>query len=261
MNLWNFYQYFAFPSILLWLVAVILVVFKKKNFWIDVFALSGTIVFLSFLVLYWNSVDRPPMKTIGETRLWFALFIAGIGYITYKLWKFDYLFGFYLIMATVFAYINIFKPEIHSKTLMPALQSYWFIPHVVAYIMSYAMLGAATIMGVAILINKQTDKTSMLDALDKLVFIGFGLLMSGMIMGAVWAKEAWGNYWSWDPKETWAFITCAAYLIYIHLRLQTDRIKLSMWVLVLAFILLLITWKGVNYLPSAQNSIHIYSKQ
>ncbi len=261
MNFWDIYKYFAFPSIVLWLVAVIFILLKKRNAWIDVFALAGTLIFLCFIILYWKSVDRPPMRTMGETRLWFALFIASIGYFVYKIWKYEYLFGFYLIIAIVFACINIFKPEIHSKTLMPALQSFWFIPHVVAYIMSYAMLGAATIIGCVILTKKQYSHKELLPSLDKLVFIGWGLLISGMIMGAVWAKEAWGHYWSWDPKETWAFITGIAYLIFIHLRLQHNKLKLSLWILVIAFVLLLITWKGVSYLPSAKNSIHVYSNE
>ena len=144
---------------------------------------------------------------------------------------------------------------------MPALQSYWFIPHVTAYILSYAMLGAATIMAIIILVKKEIDNERLLLSMDKMVYIGFGLIILGMLMGAVWAKDAWGHYWSWDPKETWAFITVCAYLIYIHLRLQPNRVQLSAWMLILAFVLLMVTWKGVNYLPSAQNSIHIYSKQ
>jgi ABC-type transport system involved in cytochrome c biogenesis permease subunit len=258
---WDSYLYFALTAIVLWVVAILLIALKKAKGWIDVFSLAGTFVFLCFVILYWHSIERPPMRTMGETRLWFALFIAAIGYIVYKIWYYEYIFGFYLIIAIVFACINIFKPEIHSKTLMPALQSYWFIPHVVAYILSYAMLGSATIMGAIVLYKRDYGNEVLLHSMDKLVYIGFGLLMLGMLMGAVWAKDAWGHYWSWDPKETWAFITVAAYLMFIHLRLQANRGKHAMWVLIAAFVLLMITWKGVNYLPSARNSIHVYSNQ
>ncbi|MDL2265864.1 cytochrome c biogenesis protein CcsA, partial [Parabacteroides sp. OttesenSCG-928-G21] len=94
--------------------------------------------------------------------------------------------------------------------------------------------------------------------MDNLVYVGFGFLMLGMLMGCVWAKEAWGHYWSWDPKETWAFITAAAYLVFIHLRLQNRHPVFTLWVLPVAFVLLLITWIGVNYLPAAQSSVHVY---
>jgi ABC-type transport system involved in cytochrome c biogenesis permease subunit len=89
--------------------------------------------------------------------------------------------------------------------------------------------------------------------------VGFGFLVLGMLMGCVWAKEAWGHYWTWDPKETWAFVTSMAYLAYIHLRLQGDKKeKVALWLIPVAFVLLMITWIGVNYLPSAQGSIHVY---
>ncbi len=144
---------------------------------------------------------------------------------------------------------------------MPALQSYWFVPHVTVYILSYAMLGAATIASIMQLVNlkkKQVD-ADLYKLMDNVVYIGFGFLILGMLMGAVWAKEAWGHYWSWDPKETWAFVTSAAYLVYIHLRLQNQYQKITLWMLPIAFVLLMITWIGVNYLPAAQSSVRVYS--
>ncbi|WP_218186024.1 cytochrome c biogenesis protein CcsA [Marinifilum fragile] len=90
-----------------------------------------------------------------------------------------------------------------------------------------------------------------------LCFLTFGLLF-----GALWAKEAWGHYWTWDPKETWAFITWMGYLVYIHRRYQKPSKYVSaLWILALAFVILLVCWFGVNYLPSAQFSVHTYSMQ
>jgi ABC-type transport system involved in cytochrome c biogenesis permease subunit len=83
----------------------------------------------------------------------------------------------------------------------------------------------------------------------------------GMLFGALWAKEAWGHYWSWDPKETWAAITWFAYLIYIHYRqLPKHKPRLALWLLIISFVLLQMCWWGINYLPSAQGaSVHTYS--
>ena len=80
-------------------------------------------------------------------------------------------------------------------------------------------------------------------------------------MGALWAKEAWGHYWSWDPKETWAAASWFSYLIYIHYqRMPSSRFKVALWILIVNFILLQMCWWGVNYLPSAQGmSIHTYT--
>jgi ABC-type transport system involved in cytochrome c biogenesis permease subunit len=95
---------------------------------------------------------------------------------------------------------------------------------------------------------------------DELVYAGTACITLGMLMGAIWAKEAWGHYWSWDPKETWAAATWLGYLLYIHYRLKKNAShKLSMILLLVAFMLLQICWYGVNYLPSAQQSVHVYS--
>ena len=257
---WNDFLWFAIPAMACWIIAGIVVYKQAKPFIVDALMLSGILLFTIFITGLWIGQQRPPLRTIGETRLWYSFFLASIGFLTYKRWKYKWLLSFTGLIACVFICINIFKPEIHSTTLMPALQSIWFVPHVTVYILSYSMLGAATIASVVQLIKLDKGKADpeLYKFMDNIVYIGFGFLMLGMLMGAVWAKEAWGNYWSWDPKETWAFITCAAYLVYLHLRLQNNHKKFTLWMLPVAFILLMITWIGVNYLPSAQGSIHVY---
>lgn len=256
---WNEYLYFAIPAIIFWLCAGVWS-FKSAGKLVDLLALAGIALFGAFIVALWIGQQRPPLRTMGETRLWYSFFLFLIGFITYKHWKYRWLLLFSAVVATVFAIINIVKPEIHSINLMPALQSYWFVPHVTVYILSYAMLGAATIGALIQLtkIEKGVD-ARLYDFIDNITYIGFSFLILGLLMGALWAKEAWGHYWSWDPKETWAFITCAGYLVYIHLRLQNKHPKLTLWMLPISFVLLMITWVGVSYLPAAQNSVHVYS--
>lgn len=201
---------------------------------------------------------RPPLRTMGETRLWYSFFLGGAGLWTYYRWAYSWFAVFSSLMAIVFIAINLAKPEIHSITLMPALQSPYFVPHVIAYILAYAMMGVAAIT--ALIQLRRPEREAQLDyLLDNVVYIGFGFLMLGLLSGAAWAKEAWGHYWSWDPKETWALITAAAYLLNIHLRLHNKFPRLTLTVLPGAFILLMITWLGVSSLPSAQGSIHVYS--
>ena len=93
------------------------------------------------------------------------------------------------------------------------------------------------------------------------MYVGLAFMTIGMLFGALWAKEAWGHYWSWDPKETWAAITWFAYLVYVHYRqIPTHKPKLALWVLLISFVLLQMCWWGINYLPSAQgSSVHVYS--
>lgn len=256
---WDDFLWFALPSIVCWIGAGALVYLKKSVF-SHVLMLAGIGIFAAFIIALWIGQERPPLRTIGETRLWYSFFLATVGFITYRHWKYKWLLSFSALMAIVFTCINLFKPEIHSKNLMPALQSYWFVPHVTVYILSYAMFAAATIAAFIQLskLEKDVPDKQLYRLTDNLVYVGFGFLMLGMLMGCVWAKDAWGHYWSWDPKETWAFVTAAAYLVYIHMRRQTYHPKLTLWMLPIAFVLLLITWIGVNYLPAAQNSIHVY---
>ena len=211
----------------------------------------------------WISLERPPMRTMGETRLWYSFFLPLAGIITYARWKYKWILTFSTILSLVFICINIFKPEIHNKTLMPALQSPWFAPHVIVYMFAYATLGAAAIMAIYLLWFKKGRQASKqeMDLCDNLVRVGLAFMTFGMLFGALWAKEAWGHYWSWDPKETWAAATWIAYLVYIHFREhQRGKYRLALSVLVISFILLQMCWYGINYLPSAQGvSVHTYN--
>lgn len=259
---WDIFHWFALPAMTLWLVAVILLYVSPRIWPGTIVSLSGILIIGAFILLLWLNLERPPLRTMGETRLWYTFFLSLIGWLMFLKWRYKWLLAYSVVVASVFALVNLLKPEIHSKDLIPALQSVWFIPHVIAYMMSYAFLSAATIAAVMQLARPHKREGSLSQLTDNLVYIGFGLLMTGLLIGAVWAKEAWGHYWSWDPKETWAFITASGYLIYIHLRLREVRTKsYTLWLLIFSFVLLMITWKGVNYLPSAQNSVHVYSNQ
>ena len=99
-----------------------------------------------------------------------------------------------------------------------------------------------------------------LSTADELVNVGIAFMTVGMLFGALWAKEAWGHYWSWDPKETWAAATWFAYLGYIHYRLRRQgNARIALWMLILCFLLLQMCWWGINFLPSAQGaSVHTY---
>jgi ABC-type transport system involved in cytochrome c biogenesis permease subunit len=126
---------------------------------------------------------------------------------------------------------------------------------------SYAMMGAATLFSAYLWFRKTpaeaTDEE--LSVCDVLVRIGWAFLTLGMTMGALWAKEAWGDYWTWDPKETWAFATWISYLLYLHLRPSYKNRQVLFFWLAFSFVLLQMCWWGINFLPSAQGtSVHTY---
>ncbi len=265
---WGHFIYFAMAAVLLWAIGA-WAAWKEKTGLAYTATTIGLVVFFSFILSMWISLERPPLRTMGETRLWYSFFLPLAGIIVYSRWKYKWILTFSTILALVFICVNLFKPEIHDKTLMPALQSPWFAPHVIVYMFAYAVLGAATVMAVYLLfIKKKTTGSTHrpmadeeFDIADNLVYVGLAFLTIGMLFGALWAKEAWGHYWSWDPKETWAAITWLAYLVYVHYRnLPHQRECLALWMLIVCFALLQMCWWGINYLPSAQgSSVHTYS--
>jgi ABC-type transport system involved in cytochrome c biogenesis permease subunit len=262
---WIHYPYFGAATLLLWIAGIAFITVSagnKKLEWtgrLSVFA--GIAMLLLFLVMLWIRLERPPMRTLGETRLWYSLFLPIVGMITYLRWEYKWFISYALGLAAIFLLINYLHPENYDKTLMPALQSPWFVPHVIVYLFSYALLAASSLVAVKGLyqVYYRDFETRTIRLADNLVYIGFAFLTLGLLFGALWAKEAWGHYWTWDPKETWAFLTWLSYLIYIHFRFfQPGKIKTPLWALSLAFVVLLICWFGINYLPSGQESVHVY---
>lgn len=267
---WPDFIYFAAASAICWVTAAALCWssgpgkpfrgIAGKSWLPTVVSLTGSVIFFSFIIGLWISLERPPMRTQGETRLWYSFFISIIGVIVWCRWKFRWILSFSTMMSVMFACINIFKPEIHSKTLMPALQSPWFVPHVAVYMFAYAMMGAVTLFAIYLWwqSGRREIRREEMGACYTLVKIGWAFLTLGMVMGALWAKEAWGDWWTWDPKETWALATWLGYLLYIHLRPHMKDHDYIFALLIFNFILLQMCWWGINYLPAAQSSVHVY---
>lgn len=310
---WDSFVWFALAASLFWISGAIVSVISKRRLPAAVLTGCGSAIFMTFIVGVWISLGRPPLRTMGETRLWFSLFLSLIGLVVYLRWRYRWVLPFGCLMAVMFAGINIFKPEIHTEELMPALRSPWFVPHVIVYMFSYAVMGIATILALRILwltrrsaagsaSTARSTAPATVDATasplspslqgdlrlcDTLVRMGWGFITMGIVMGALWAKQAWGDYWTWDPKETWAAATWLSYLLYMHLRQgsalssvtsagseaiarqnspaievashSNKALHRTLFLLIFSFILLQMCWWGVNYLPSAQGfSLHTY---
>ena len=252
---WNVFIWFGIAAVISGIVASVLSLCRARKSSL-ISGIVSVLILLVFIIGLWHTLERPPLRTTGETRLWYSLFASLAGLATYVKWRYKWIISFSTILASVFIMLNIFKPEIHDQTLMPALQSIWFIPHVTVYMFSYSLLGCAFILAVAGLVSRSQN---VLPAADTLIYIGVAFLTFGMLSGAIWAKSAWGHFWSWDPKETWALITWLVYLMYIHLRLyRRGDVKLLCFLLIFAFACLQMCWWGINFLPSAAESIHVY---
>ena len=229
-------------------------VMKTASYWLIGLGFASILI---YTIVLWIHLGRPPMRTTGETRLWYAIFILLVSSIVYYKFRYTILLIGGVFFALMFISVNLSAPELMNKNLPPALQSVWFIPHVAVYMLAYSILGMSCLTALVGLVTKKYNHY--ISIADDLVHIGFGFLTLGMTFGAFWAKEAWGHYWSWDPKETWAMITWLSYMLYIHYRLRGNKHKSqALYLLVAAFILLLICWFGINYLASADGSVHTY---
>ena len=260
--IWEQFIYFAITAVLLWAVGA-WAAWRNKTALTYISTVIGLAVFFSFILMMWISLEHPPLRTMGETRLWYSFFLPLAGIIVYSRWKYKWILSFSTVLALVFICVNIFKPEIHSKTLMPALQSPWFAPHVIVYMFAYAVLGASTVMALYLLfIKKNRVSDEEYEITDNLVYVGLAFMTIGMLFGALWAKEAWGHYWGWDPKETWALITMLVYAVQLHWpwiknKSQITNVKSQIVYHVLSvinFLFVLFTYFGVKYLLGGLHS-------
>lgn len=256
---WNIFPLWAAIVILIAATSATWAVIKKERSNVAIAAMLVAILGMGgFIAMLWATLGRPPMRTMGETRLWYSFFILVAGLFTYARWRYRWIMLFSTVLASVFIIINIARPEIHDQTLMPALQSVWFVPHVSIYMFSYSLLGCATLLSIVALVRRSTDMDR---AIERLLYAGLAFLSTGMLTGALWAKDAWGAYWSWDAKESWAAATWGLYLIAIHLApsvMNTSRRWIYHTIILLGFVALQMCWYGINYLPSAETSVHVY---
>ena len=171
-------------------------------------------------------VGHAPMQNLFEVFLLmgalvfplslFCRYVLGVGGMA-----FDALLAAVVLAPAVF----VFSPE--PAPLPPALQSVLFVPHVAAYLAAYVVLAKATFQAGWQLITaaaSNADASAQAErSAYRMVALGFPLLTAGLVLGAVWGKQAWGDWWNWDPKELWSLVTWLVFLAYLHLRALGGR--------------------------------------
>lgn len=178
-----------------------------------------------------------------------ALLAAGAIGLLAGQWKAKLLIPAVLVLTILFTLLSIKKIEL--GTLAPALRSWWFVPHLFVYMLAYSLMALALLVRLLPL----RDKVALS---GKLLRSSSALLVLGMLCGSVWAYQAWGSCWAWDPKENWAAVTWILALVQLHLPNKGGWKAVTL--LILAFFALQITWYGVNWLPSSINSLHTYNQ-
>lgn len=108
--------------------------------------------------------------------------------------------------------------------LPPALQSFLFVPHVLAYVAGYVVMTKATIQAVSLMGRRGLSDVAIYEEnAYRMTVMGFVLLSIGLMAGAWWGKLAWGDWWNWDQKEMWSLATWLLYVSYFHFRVINGR--------------------------------------
>ena len=157
--------------------------------------------------------------------------------------------GFFLLVA----HLNVMDPAIGYA--MPVLNSPLLSIHVSIIMIGFSLLALTFICSLTALIEHSLEEV--LQLLSRLLlYPAVTTLTMGIFIGAVWANVSWGNYWTWDPKETWALISLMVYAIALHVQSlpALNKPRRWHWFMVMAFLTLVMTYFGVNYFLEGMHS-------
>lgn len=221
------------------------------------------------LVVRFILAGHTPLTNNHEAVSFFAWSIT-VGFLSFR-WRYQVKnFGTFVTpLITALMFISFFSSQ-DIYELPPALKSGWLPVHASTAIMANGFLAMAFCGGIMYLLQEREIKKKRfglfysrlpsLDALDSLnhhcLSIGFPLMTLGIITGSVWAKQAWGSYWQWDPKETWSLITWLLYAALLHQRLTVGwRGRRTAIMAIVGFSAALFTLWGVT---SLLGGVHSY---
>lgn len=229
---------------------------------------GGFALHCATLVARYIEVGHTPVANLHESLSFFAWTLVAI-YLLFDLrYRLSVLGAFVCPLALILMIVGGAVPK-EAVEINPALQSWWFPVHVTLAFLGDAVFGVAAVAGVMYLLQERMVKSKKfsglyyrlpsLETLDSINYrcltIGFPLMTMGIISGAVWANSAWGGYWRWDPKETWALITWFLYAALLHGRLTVGwRGRRAAIFAIIGFLCLLFTFLGVNLLLSDAHS-------
>jgi cytochrome c-type biogenesis protein CcsB len=274
-------------SAILWMSA--LFVFSTVFYWIGLVARSDfgasvgsklcwaavVLGFTGMMVRWYESyligadIGHIPVSNLYEVFILFSM-ITAMFYLYYEeRYKTRQLGAFVMLVITAavsfLLWYTVSRNAADIQPLVPALQSWWMKIHVPANFIGYGTFALAAMVGTAYLLKSHgylADRLPALEVLDdvmyKAISVGFAFFTVATILGALWAAEAWGGYWSWDPKETWALIVWLNYAAWLHMRLMSGlRGRAAAWWAVVGLLVTTFAFLGVNMFLSG---LHSYGK-
>lgn len=250
---------------------IVFIVRQRKSVfkWSYRILVAGFAVHTVFLVHQYIAVGTAPVLNLKSALGFFAWTITG-AYLLFQLrFRLMVLGSFIAPLAAVLMILSTTIPGAETVTVSPLLKSLWLTIHVVTIFAGdgmFAIMFAAAIM--YLLQERQIKgkrfgflytRLPSLQTLDSInhhaLIVGFPLLTLGMVTGAIYAQQALGSFWRWDPKEVWSLITWLAYAVLLHERLTVGwRGKRAAVMSIVCFVLLIFTFIGVSFLSSDYHS-------
>jgi cytochrome c-type biogenesis protein CcsB len=252
-------------TMLLYFVSMILffVFFVFKNLKVTKLGngtlITGFLLHTVVMLIRGINAGRLPLTNQYEFASAFAWGLCFVSIIFIYKYKFQALATFSVpVIFLMIGYAAMQSKEVHE--LMPSLRSNWLGFHVSTAIIAYGAFGVSFAISIMYLLRTRSVANAFFEqhvpSGEKLDLISYRAVSLGvlflsfcMISGAIWAENAWGSYWSWDPKETWSLVTWFIYFIYLHLRLRSGwKEKRAAWFSIIGFICVIFTYIGVNTL-------------
>ena len=266
---------FFTPAVVLYLLAMVLYFIaltrRREETGRLAFFLTAAAFILHTLALGARTLaaGRLPFSNMYEFTSLFAWGIALVFLAVARRYAIKALGAFVLpLIFALLGYAAVLPREI--RPLVPALQSYWLQLHVFTAILAYGGFGISFGVAIMYLLKEGQELAGNLSSplyrllpdlktLDELnynaIAFAFPFMTLVLITGAIWAERAWGAYWSWDPKETWALITWLIYAVYLHARLTYGwKGHRAAWMALIGFLAVLFTYFGVNLFLSGLHS-------
>lgn len=237
-------------------------IFLRKKHVSMVLFLLGSLVNLSALLWNWYFIGHPPFGNMYQVMVVLGACFLPLYLIMVVHQKRYWLACYFPPAAALPIIVAVIVGRDDLWHQPPALQSVWFIPHVVSYMISYSIATIAFPLGLVALVKKRAGNSRGENRYEQvsyqLLAFAFPLMTFGILSGAIWADSAWASYWSWDPKETWSLITWTLYLIYFHCRKTPGMRGYAGMAQVLAFLALLTTFLLVNLLAKLSSPLHSF---
>nr|WP_156174052.1 c-type cytochrome biogenesis protein CcsB [Cupriavidus basilensis] len=228
--------------------------------------------FTGMLVRWYESyligadIGHIPISNLYEVFVLFTL-ITSLFYLYYESHYGTRALGPFVMLVVSAAvgfllWYTVSRDASEIQPLVPALQSWWMKIHVPANFIGYGTFALAAMVSSAYLLKQRgilADRLPSLEVLDdvmyKAIAVGFAFFTIATILGALWAAEAWGGYWSWDPKETWALIVWLNYAAWLHMRLMKGlRGTVAAWWALVGLLVTTFAFLGVNMFLSGLHS-------